>query len=293
MRARRVKIQSPVWSPRSQKSVLHQLELEAALEKCRKQITFTEKRIREWKEKAESQMQNITERTSPVIRQGFHRTLVGIDELERELAAFRKREKSLQAEIKALALSPAQATLRARLQGELAALVMERFAKDRAIDSALRKLRRVLQERAALTAKMVKIAGDLEFAATADFDAGRFVALLDSLPVDLAAQSHDWVNWFFGQESEKEPHTVGSKVAVLPETLASCGVFRPGETVYLTKAQAAKLPSDESAKPVPTPEEMEASVAVKTDTGKLPAAAPPPLRPEDGDVIGVSGFPVR
>ena len=105
---------------------------------------------------------------------------------------------------------------------------------------------------------MVELAGRLEFAATTDFDAGRFAALLDSLPAELAAQSHDWVNAFFGQVSEKEFCTIGTKAAVLPETLACAGVFRRGESAYLSKAQIAKLPTDEASKPVPTPEEMEA-----------------------------------
>src|SRR5208282_430950 len=105
------------------------------------------------------------------------------------------------------------------------------------------------------------------------------------LPAELAAQSHDWVNCFFGQEGEREPHTVGRMVVILPETLASSGVFLPGEMVYLTKAQIAKLPSNEPAKPLPTPAEMEASVTLNTQ----------PLPVTQGsagsDTFPVSGFP--
>ena len=274
-----------IWSPRSQKSMLRQLELEAAQEKCRNQIAFAEKRIAQEKETAERQTATVVDGNNFNIRQALNKTLADIEERERELAAFRKRETSLQAGINALALSPAQAAQRANQQGELAALAMERFTKDAAIDAALQKFRKALQERAALTAQMVELAGRLEFAATADFDAGRFAALLDSLPAELAAQSHDWVNAFFGQVSEKEFCTIGTKAAVLPETLACAGVFRRGESAYLSKAQIAKLPTDEASKPVPTPEEMEAGAKLKAEV--LPGAA------RGADSIAVSGFPVR
>ncbi len=278
---RRTRTES-IWSPRSQKSMLRQLELEAAQEKCRNQIAFAEKRIAQEKETAERQTATVADGNNFNIRQALNKTLADIEEREREVAAFRRREKSLQTEIEGLALSPAQAAQRAKLQGELAALVMERFTKDAAIDAVLQKFRKALQERAALTAQMVELAGRLEFAATADFDAGRLAALLDLLPADLAPQSHDWVNWFFGQKSEKESYAIGAKVAVLPETLARAGVWRPGECVFLTKEEAAKLPSNEEPKPLPGPVEME------TQAGNI--LTPTEHKPEEPDTFPVSGF---
>ena len=262
--------------------MLRQLELEAAQEKCRNQIAFAEKRIAQEKETAERQTATVADGNNFNIRQALNKTLADIEEREREVAAFRKREKALQEEINALALSPAQAVQRAKQQGELAALVMERFTKDAAIDAALQKFRTALQERAALTAQMIELAGRLEFAATADFDAGRFAALLDLLPADLASQSLDWVNWFFGQKCEKESFTIGAKVVVLPETLASAGVFRPGECAFLTKEDAAKLPSNEEPKPLPGPVEME------TLAGNV--LTPIEHKPEEADTFPVSGF---
>jgi hypothetical protein len=264
---------------------LRQLELDAALEKCRNQIVFAEKRIREEKETADRQTAMVTEGASFAIRQALNKTLSGIEERERELAAFRKREKSLQVEINALALSPAQAAIRAKSQSELAALVTERFAKDAVLESTLQKLRKALQERALLTAKIIDIAGRLEFAATADFDAGRFAALLDSLPAELAAGSHDWVNWFFGQESEKESYTIGGKVTILPETLADSGVYRPGQTVLLSKERAKLLPAEEVAASVRGPVEMEVQAGNSFN--------PQVQKPEDADMFPVSGFIAR
>jgi hypothetical protein len=274
-----------IWSRRSHKSMLRQLALEAAQEKCRNQIAFAEKRIREEQETAERQTATVADSNNFSIRQSLNKTLADIEGREREVAAFRKREKSLQAEINGLALSPAQAAQRAKLQSAIAAEVIQRFAKDSTIDALLQKLRKALQERAALTTNIVQTALILDFPATADFDAPRFATLLDLLPAELASQSHDWVNGFLGQESKKEPRTIGSKGAVLAETLAHAGVWRAGECAFLTKEEAAKMPSDEAPKPLPGPVEME------TQAGNI--LTPTEHKPEEADTFPVSGFPVR
>ena len=274
-----------IWSPRSQKSMLRQLELEAAQEKCRNQIAFAEKRIAQQREVADRQTATVAEGNNFTIRQVLNQTLADIEEREREIAAFRKREKSLQCEIEGLALSPTEAAQRAKLQSAIAAEIIERFRKDAAIDALLQKLRKALQERAALTTEIVQAALMLDFPASADFDAARFAALLDSLPAELASHSREWVNWFLGQEGKREPHTIGSKAAVLAETLACANVFRPGECVFLTEEEAAKLPSDEAPKPLPGPVEME------TQAGNI--LTPTEHKPEEADTFPVSGFPVR
>ena len=122
----------------------------------------------------------------------------------------------------------------------------------------------------------------LDFAPTSDFDAARFAALLDSLPSELLSQSHDWVNLFLGQQSKREPHTIGNKGAVLAETLAGANVFRPGECVFLTREEIAKLSSDEPPRPLAGPVEME-----KLAGNVL---APTEHKPEEADTFPVSGF---
>jgi len=265
--------------------MLRQLELEAAQEKCRNQIAFAEKRIAQQKEVAERQTATVADNNNFNIRQALNQTLADIEEREREVLAFRKREAALQSEMRALALGPARAAQRAKLQSALAAEIIERFAKDAAIDGLLQKLRKTLQERATLTTKIVQTALTLDFAATTDFDAARFAALLDSLPAELEPQSRAWVNRFLGQTDKKEPHTIGSKSVVLTETLASPGVFRPGECVFLTQEEAAKLPSDEPPKPLPGPVEME------TQAGNILTLTE--HQPAEVDTFPVSGFPVR
>jgi hypothetical protein len=237
--------------------MLRQLELEAAQEKCRKQITFCERRISEGKKTSETQAATAAD-GSYAIQRALSHTLADVADRERELAAYRLREKSLQSQIDALAHpTAAQAAQRAKHQAALAALAVERWTKDAAVDSVMQKLRKLLEERAELTRKMAEIAALFDFAATADFDAGRFVALGDSLPIDLLAQSQSWLNDFFGQSSDKVSCTVGGAGAVLPETLSDSGIYRPGESVFLSKARAKMLSSDEEPKPLPGPVEME------------------------------------
>jgi len=263
--------------------MLRQLELEAAREKCRNQIVFAEKRIAQEKETAERQTATVADGNNFNIRQALNKTLADIEEREREVTAFRKREKSLQAEINALALSPTQAAQRAKLQSAIAAEVIQRFAKDSAIEALLQKLRKALEERAALTTKIVQTALMLDFSPTADCDAARFAALLDSLPPKLEPQSLAWVNWFLGQEGKREACTIGRKSAVLAETLACANVFHPGECVFLTKEDIAKLPSDETPKPLPGPVEMEALAGNNLDSGE-------PKPDNEADTFPVSGF---
>ena len=280
MKSRQKPAAQSIWSPRSQRSILKQLELEAAREKVRNLVTFGEKKIAEGKKTSIRQADTVAGGGSYAINQSLARTLEDITIREREVALYRGREQSLQAEIDALTPTAAQAAERAWHQSDLAGLAVKRFEKDRQAELALVKLRKILEERATLTAKMLEIARMVDFAPSADFDAGRFVALRQSLPDDLLVQSHAWLNGFLGQESEKEPCTIGSRLSVIPETLADSGVFRPGTYANLSKKQAKQLSSDEAPKALPSPQEMQASVMQKMN------------KAEEAD-FPVSGFLVR
>jgi hypothetical protein len=277
MKARGKQAAKSIWSPRSQRSWLKQLELEGAREKVRKLIAFSERRITEGKEKAKTQTVTAAG-GSFAIQQALSSTLSDIANRERELSAYREREQSLTAEIDALTPGAAQAAQRAKHQAALAALALKRYTQDAAVDSILQEPWKALQQRAALTSKMLEVAPMVDFAATTDFDLERFTALERALPTELLAQSHAWLEHFLGQEGEKEPYTIGSKGAVLPETLADSGVYRPGDCVYLSAERAKMLPCDDAPKALPTPEEMEAS-------------ARPAISQDDS--FPVSGFLVR
>jgi hypothetical protein len=260
--------------------MLRKRELEVEREKCRVQIAFAERRIGEQKAVAERQTETAL-KGNPTIRQMLNKTLADIEERKRELGAFRTREAALTAQIDALEHPSAkEAQDRAKHQAALAALAVERGAKDAAIDSVLQRLRQRLEERSALTAKMEELALLIDL--SADLDVGRYATLEASLPVDVFAQSREWGSRFFGTEGDKEPYTVGRGGAVLPETLNDCGVYRPGENVLLSKERAKLLPPDEASKVTPGPVEMEILAGNNFNVTEH--------KPEEVDNFPVSGF---
>ena len=114
------------------------------------------------------------------------------------------------------------------------------------------------------------IATLLEYDVSTDLDAGRFRVMTNALPADLLGKSATWLNWFFQQEKNTDPYAVGSKGAILPESLAHSGVYRAGEVAMLTREQAANLPMDEGPRELPTPQEMEESVMTSKPSMEKP-----------------------
>jgi hypothetical protein len=86
----------------------------------------------------------------------------------------------------------------------------------------------------------------------------------------------------------ERPFVITSKVAVLRETLANAQVYRHGDCAFLTKTQAAKLPTEDRPKPLPSPGDMENSVA---STASVSLAENNPGETEDA--FPVSGFIMR
>ncbi len=273
------KSRGPIWSPRSQKSMLAERDLQIALDKCRIHIAYQERRIAELKKTSAGQTNTVMHGASAAIQQALSRTLTEIAERERELQEFKRKGKSLVEQIAALTLTPKQAAERRRLQSTLAALVVERDCEDEAIDKAIGKLINLLECRARTTAQIVDVAAKLEFAPDVDLDGSRYTALTNVLFQDTLAPCREWLNWFLGQEKEKQEHVIGETWVVIPETLPSSGVFRPRERVMLTKRQAASLPSAETQAHPMSPAEAEASVM--------------PPKPQQADEFPVQGFPVR
>ncbi len=273
------KSRGPIWSPCSQKSMLAERDLQIALDKCRIHIAYQERRIAELKKTSAGQTNTVIHGASAAIQHGLNRTLTDIAERERELQEFKRKGKSLVEQIAALSLTPKQAAERRRLQSSLASLAQERFRQDEAINATMGKLFGLLGCRARKSAQMAEIAAKLEFAPDVDLDGSRYVALTSVLFQDALAQSREWLNWFLGQEKEKQEHVIGETWVVIPETLASSGVFRPRESVMLTKRQAASLPSAETQAHPMSPAEAEASVL--------------PPKPQQADDFPIQGFPVR
>jgi hypothetical protein len=262
------------------------VELEGTREKVRSQIVFCERRIAEGKKTAETQRKTAAA-GSYAIQRALSATLADVEERERLLGAYKGEEKALSIEIEALAHpTPAQAAQRRKHQATLAALAVERRSKDAVIDSVLQHLRKLLQGRAALTGKMMEVAALLDFAPSIDLDAARFATLLGAVPAELLAQGDDWLNTFFGQESDKQCYSIGRAGCRLPDTLADAGVYRSGEVAFLGKQRAKFLPVEDAPSHLPTPDEMELAAGNRPTPGAAPAPAPA------DDDFPVSGFPV-
>jgi hypothetical protein len=275
---KRKSIPKPAFSPCSQRSRLKLFELEAEREKVRSVIGFAEKRIAEGKKRQQTQVKTVIGGTF-AINAALSRTLADIEDREREIRAYQEHDAGLEAEISALENPPAaQLAERTKRQHNLAQLVRKRLEVDVLVDGLVQALKPVLDGRAAITARILEAAAQLDFSPDVDFDAARFAALAQALPAELTITSEKWVGAFLGEDLDRKPYTIGSVTAVLPETLASANVFRPGETAMLTAEQAAKLPSESTRKGLPTPQEMEESV--RSVDGK----------PTEDDSFPVSGF---
>jgi hypothetical protein len=160
---------------------------------------------------------------------------------EQMIAAFKAQAIKLQAQIDALVPTPAQAAERAERQNILAGQVRVRLEIDRALDGVLQRVREILRERAAVTAKMREAATALEFASGLNLDDARFESLLRALPEEMARDSAKWVTWFLGSEEGRSPYIQHWGDVTLPETLASNNAFRTGELVEVTKEEQAQL----------------------------------------------------
>ncbi len=230
------------YSARSQRSMLDEERLRGELAEIGKLVQYTERK----KAEAEQLKARYLKLAAEGGRSG-HDSLTlarGLQELEdarRVLAAYDEQRKAIEARIAGLALSPAQVVERRERQNYVAQLTDERHKKDQHIDGALKAVRRLLQERRELSAKIQKSADAAEITPGADgLDAQRFDELLAALPEDLLTESNRWAGWFLGTQSAK-PYVVRDRLLVLPETLASHGVYCFGERVELSDEQAREL----------------------------------------------------
>jgi hypothetical protein len=130
----------------------------------------------------------------------------------------------------------------------LAKLALLRFEEDRQIDGARAELRRLLEERAKLSAEMRAAAAAIDFTLHYDsLDQHRFEQLLASLAGEMAPASERWRAWFFGESQEKtEKYIVRARVLCLAETLASPRIYERGQVIALTEEEGSALLSQKS-----------------------------------------------
>ena len=241
-------------SAHSQRTRLRILGLGTELKKTLDQIAFLERRRKQAQEISKSQTG--TALRSAVIGRFLSETLEKIGDYERQIKAFQEHAASLRQQIGALENpSKAQKAARGKAQDALKRLLLARKEVDDRLDGLNAAMRGILETRAGSTAKITEVAGVLEFAPEVDLDGSRFTELLFSLPVEITESSRKWLDAFLGTEKGKQAHIIGEKPFIVPETLAHCGVFLPGEQAFLTEAQAALLAADGPEKPLPTPME--------------------------------------
>jgi hypothetical protein len=243
-------------SARSQQSIKTQWRLERELKHCQAQIGLWERNLATAEEGKKRQASQIAAGYgyAHAVLETYVQDAVKAEQM---IATFKTQAGNLQGQLDALKLTPEKVAKRAKAQRILATQIERRLDKDRELDSALASVRKILEERAALTAEMYEGAAALEFDSSLDLDEGRFRALLHSLPQGMAGDSAKWVIWFLGREGDRRPCIIQFGQATLPETLACNNAFASGDTPNLTKAEEAKIEEIQRAMMPPRPPVLE------------------------------------
>jgi hypothetical protein len=242
-----MKTKEAKFSPRSQRSFEEQRIVQVEIAKFDSSIRFVERRIGELEEFKKYHLMDKR-------HDSLAMTLREIEDQTRMLRVYKEERAVLQARLDDLVtVTPEELQVRQPQQQALAQLVASRLEKDRQADKAVEALRGILQERAELSAQMNTLAAVLDFTIDPNIDAldtRRFDALRAALPTELAASSERWAGWFMGTSGLK-PYIVRDERLVVPETLASHGVYFFGETIELTDDQARELLREDRPAPKP------------------------------------------
>jgi hypothetical protein len=227
------------FSARSQRTLREEQKLRAQLARCESEIARHEREIHKLEESKQRQLKASVEGG---YAQWLGRTLEELEDRKRQVAAFREQQTLLRSEIARLAPTPASAIERAERQNRLLQLAEERLKKDELADGALRALRHLLEERAQLTAKMLKAAEAADLTIGEDrLDSVRCEQLLAYLPEELLPGSERWHAWFIGKQEDAKPYVVVVDELVLPESLAHAGFYHFGDKLELADSEASEL----------------------------------------------------
>ncbi|MGH9345512.1 MAG: hypothetical protein ACRD19_17330 [Terriglobia bacterium] len=228
----------------SQASWQRQLELEAELSCCNDLISKSETRIPQIRETVERVAASIAQ-NRPVHPTRLADATRDLEDTQRALDAYRDHSRCLQSEINSL--ERPEPLERLKQQIALSRASAARLKADRLIGRAIDDLRRMLREREELSAKMHAAASAIDLKGDSDFlDEARFRSLLHSLPSGTVAASEQWAIWFAGAEQNKDRYVVRQGFT-LKETLASCHFYKTGDSVLLTKEQAAEVIANNSS----------------------------------------------
>jgi hypothetical protein len=232
------------WSERSQRDLAEEQRLRAELQKLNSWIAYCERNIRKLEESKASQLKHSVQGKNPQ-PEFLARTLRDLEDETLKLGAYREQRAQIEAEIEKLKPTPASAGKRAESQKYLAEFAAQRVKKDELIHGALTGLRRLLTERAELSAKMVNVAEAVDMTIGDDrLDSRRFEELIALLPEQLFAESERWAAWFLAGQDGLKPYVVVVDQLVLPETLARAGFYRFGDRLELADSEANPLLQD-------------------------------------------------
>jgi hypothetical protein len=230
-----------VCSPRSQRSLIAEDNLRRDLGKIDDLIGLTQRQIAEL-EKAKARQMGMLAKVRGVDQVYLSHLLADLEDKRRKLAAYKEQRAFDENTITQLAPTPASITERAERQQYLAGLAIERLGKDTRVNDLISSLRKALRERAELTATMKESAATLDFTSKDDFlDAQRFDELLALLPEGLLARSERWAGWFLGKQKDAKSYIVRDRLLVIPESLATHGIYRFGDRVELREEEAQEF----------------------------------------------------
>lgn len=225
------------WTPRSQKSLLRQAELEREREEMLLQIEAFKRTI------AEAEVDRARLAKSALKGAGYaaahlERCVEDLRNKRESLAAREEVLRGVEEEIAACTPTPERAAARRRGQDQFAVAAEERLALDEKIDAQIAQLRELLSERQEITGRMTVLAQELEI--ERGLDQERFDALAAALPAHIAGQSQVWTNRMLGRW--KPPvEAVARETVTLPETLAHPEIYHLGEKVGLTEEEFSEL----------------------------------------------------
>jgi hypothetical protein len=229
------------WSLRTRQSLVEEDHLQGDLGKIGDLIGWTERKIAGL-EKEKRHALGLVATVRGVDQIYLSNLLADLEDKGRKLAAYKEQRAFIENAITQLAPSPGALEVRAKGQQQCAQLVAERAEKDARLNDLVSSLRKALQERAILTARMNESVATLGFTSGDDLlDTRRFDELLASLPSDPLVKSEQWVAWFLGKEKAVKVYIARDRLLVIPETLASHGVYRFGDHIELPEDRAREL----------------------------------------------------
>jgi hypothetical protein len=245
------------WSLRSQRSLKRQYKLEDEIGKFENLIGYEERNLKAAEENRLRQAKLVAG-GQPIYTRNLEDSLEEISQRKQKILAYQETIAGFRLEIEGLQPTASQAAERARKQAQLSRIATKRMKGDARIDAATGQLKELLMGRARLTATMLKLASEIDFAGDGEFDSRRFDSLLMSLPGKMQPESARWLTWFWGEETDRRPSEVRRTIQSFPETLASPHYYREGEEPLLTEKQRAEMYADRPG--VLSPGEVDALV---------------------------------